>query len=288
MAKTWLNLYSNPEGEWRRGQSEVVEAQATTGDLGGATVKICETSRSGCVTLSPVGERLTSYGDAEVYLRIRFADGRSQFLSAPLATEIEVANVQSIELSTLIVVGNTAVERIFYRGAVNAHCVYEIVEGTTAPIVDQSNLVSSGNLVVNNLQSVGQTFTVSRTGRLVGIEVAALRCQATDVDTLAIEIRQSASSLGTASLAGSGIPGPGLCGVVPAPLDMTTNGPGYFDLSALNVYVVDGQSYNFKLTNAADRDFRVGISANLYVGGTATINDSASNFDLAFKIVMTS
>lgn len=289
MVKLWLNLFSNPEGEWQRGQAETIEVRTITADLSGATVRVFESSRSGCMTLSPVGADLASYGDAEVYLRIRFTDGSSQFLSAPLTTEIEVEDVRSIELATLIVVGNSGAERIRYRGAVNAHCIYEVLAGTADPVVDQSNLVSSGNLVVSNAQSVGQTFTVSRTGRLVGIEVAAIRAHATALDTLVLEILEGASSFGTVSLAGSEIPQGPLGGSVPNPLELATIGTGYFDLTSLDVQVVAGGSYLLRLTNAASGDFRVGISANVYVGGTAMVNDNPNtNVDLAFKIFVQS
>jgi hypothetical protein len=289
MTKLWLNLFSNPEGEWHRGQTETIEVRTTTADLSGATVRIYETSRSGCLTLSPVGADVASYGDAEVYLRIRFKDGSSQFLSAPLATEIEVDHVQSIELATLIVVGNSAAERIRYRGAINAHCIYEVVAGTADPVVDQSNLVSSGNLVVNDLQSVGQTFTASRTGRLVGIEVAVMRGTATGLDTLVLEVLAAGLSLGIVSLAGSAIPQGPSGGTVPNPLDLTTIGTGYFDLTALGAQVVAGGSYLLKLTNASSGDFRVGISASVYAGGTAMVNDNpAANLDLAFKVFVQS
>ena len=156
-----------------------------------------------------------------------------------------------------------------------------------APVVDQLNLVSSGNLVVDNTQSVGQTFTVSQPGQLIGIEVAAVRCLATETDVLTLEVGQGSVSFGTVSITGAGLLGPGQCGVVPAALNLTVNGSGYFDLVSLNQTVVAGQTFFFKLTNSSSRDFRIGISSDLYAGGTATVNTSPSNLkDLAFKIIV--
>lgn len=155
------------------------------------------------------------------------------------------------------------------------------------PVVDQSNLVPSGNLVADASQSVGQTFTVSQAGLLIGIEVAAVRCQATETDDLTLEVGQGAVSFGTASITGQGLLGPGQCGVVPAPLVLTTEGPGYFDLTPLNRTLAAGQTYFFKLTNASSRDFRIGISSDLYAAGTSLVNDAASPpHDLTFKITL--
>ncbi len=67
---------------------------------------------------------------------------------------------------------------------------------------------------------------------------------------------------------------------------MTTKGAGYFDLSSLSVHVIAGQSYAFRVTNASVRDFRIGTSANVYGGGTATVNDSPFTGDIAFKILV--
>ena len=65
---------------------------------------------------------LTSYGDSEVYLKINYQDGRSRYLSAPLHTPVEVADIASLELSLIFLVGPAGTP---YRALVNAHCVYE-------------------------------------------------------------------------------------------------------------------------------------------------------------------
>jgi len=124
MAKELLNHYLDVEGEWRRGQPEYLKA-AKSVTLNGANLRLYETSRSGMAVLSPVGERLTSYGDTEVYLKIIYTNGSSEYLSAPLGTTIEFSNVQELELNILYLVGNAACDRIFYRAMFNAHCIYE-------------------------------------------------------------------------------------------------------------------------------------------------------------------
>lgn len=153
--------------------------------------------------------------------------------------------------------------------------------------VNQSNLISSGNLVVANTQYIGQTFSVSRTSRLVGIEVAAVRCLATETNILTMEVGSGTTSFGTVDLSGLGLPGPGQCGVIPPPLSLTSNGSGLFDFTSWNRELVTGQTYYFKLRNASGSDFRIGISPDLYPDGNATVNDNpSSNKDLAFKIIL--
>ena len=124
MAKELLNHYLDVEGEWKRGQPEYLKASKSV-TLNGAGLRVHETARSGMAVLSPADERLTSYGDAEVYLKIIYTNGGSEYLSAPLGTTIEFSNVQELEINILYLVGNVACGSIFYRAMFNAHCIYE-------------------------------------------------------------------------------------------------------------------------------------------------------------------
>lgn len=153
MAKEWLNHYVDLEGQWQRGQPEILKSSNTV-NLGGVSVRIYETARSGDVVLSPVGGRLSSYGNAEVYLKIFFSNGRWEYLSAPLGTPIELVNVDSIELNLLFLVGNAAADRVFYRALVNGHCVYERLSLGAA--VD-SNLISGATGTPMGGQSYNET-----------------------------------------------------------------------------------------------------------------------------------
>ncbi len=67
---------------------------------------------------------ISSYGDAEVYLKINFQNGTFRYLSAPLHTSVEVLDVASLELDILFLVGPTGTQ---YRALINAHCVYEVL-----------------------------------------------------------------------------------------------------------------------------------------------------------------
>lgn len=153
-------------------------------------------------------------------------------------------------------------------------------------LVSPYNLTPAGNVVVNNAQWAGQTFTMTQSGHLLGIEVAAVRCNATASDQLTLEVGQGTTSLGSRTITGAGMLGPGQCGVVPGPLTLAVTGPGYFDLSGLNLILITGQPYYFKLTNSANRDFRIGMSDNVYSGGSEIVNGTPSIHDLVFKILV--
>ena len=119
MAQNWLNVFVDqtgvsPASQWVKA-SDVVQ-------IGGRTVRLFESDRGGSVVTTQGG--ISSYGDAEVYLKINFPNGGFSYLSAPLHTTVDVSNVASLELNLLYLVGPTGAS---YRALVNAHCVYDIL-----------------------------------------------------------------------------------------------------------------------------------------------------------------
>ena len=124
MAKELLNLYLDKEGQWLPGQSAEVKSQRAV-NLNGADLRVHETSRSGSALLSGAGAPLMGHGDAEVYLKITYANGVSEFVSAPVGTPIEFSGVNELELNILYVVGNPACTGVRYRAFFNAHCIFE-------------------------------------------------------------------------------------------------------------------------------------------------------------------
>jgi hypothetical protein len=124
MAKELLNHFLDMQGQWQTGQAEYLKAQKAV-NLNGAGLRIHETSRSGAALLSAAGAPLAAYGDAEVYLKITFSNGASEFLSAPVRTSIDFARVRELELNILYPVGNAACTSIRYRAMFNAHCIFE-------------------------------------------------------------------------------------------------------------------------------------------------------------------
>jgi hypothetical protein len=122
--KKWLNHYIDAKGTWHRGQPDYNKDSKSI-DLGGANVRLHETAVGGAVVLSASESNLVSYGQPEVYLKIMYANGWD-YLSAPLGTPLDVANVRNLELNILYVVGDNHSSEVRYRSFVNAHCIYEI------------------------------------------------------------------------------------------------------------------------------------------------------------------
>ena len=117
MGRQWLNVFVDQAGQ--APASQWVKADDTA-QLGGKSIRILESDRSGAVTIEQRG--LSSYGDAEVYLKINYQNGTWRYLSAPLHTPVEALDVDSLELNILFLVGPQGGT---YRALVNAHCVYE-------------------------------------------------------------------------------------------------------------------------------------------------------------------
>ena len=132
MPPTSLNFYSNYPGVWSPPQNDVLELGVDRAiNPVGATVRLHETSRSGYVALSPTGGELTVCGDAEVFVRIDFANNTYDYLSAPLSTPVDVQNVANLRLGIVAPVGSVAsqgpVTEVRYRVVVNAHLIYEVL-----------------------------------------------------------------------------------------------------------------------------------------------------------------
>jgi len=158
--------------------------------------------------------------------------------------------------------------------------------GDARAAVAPYNLTSSGNLGLSPAQSVGQTFVTHYAGRLTGIEFAPQLDSASPTDAIFIEVFDGlGQSLGSSSILAAAFP-PG--NGVPAPLSLTTQGPGYFDLTALDVHFQANDQFSFVLTKPSSGTARAGASADVYPDGTSIVNGTPSaSFDLAFKVVFT-
>jgi hypothetical protein len=119
MARQWLNVFIDQAGV--SPGTQMVKL-GDTAQLNAKAVRLIESDRSGAVIMTHNG--LSSYGDAEVYLKINFQNGTFRYLSAPLHTPVEVLDVASLEVDILFLVGPTGTQ---YRALINAHCVYEVL-----------------------------------------------------------------------------------------------------------------------------------------------------------------
>jgi hypothetical protein len=125
MAKDWINHFIVESGSWSPGQAFASESFAQATFAAPARLRIYESARSGFVMLSGSGGHC--YGEPEVYLKINFAGSPYRYLSAPLNTDIEVADVSSLQLYILYSRANLDASVTQYRAYVNAHCVYEVI-----------------------------------------------------------------------------------------------------------------------------------------------------------------
>jgi hypothetical protein len=118
--------------------------------------------------------------------------------------------------------------------------------GAGAGSVDQSQLLSNGDLVVSAQQTLAQSFVVGKTGILTGIEIGTDACNGVDpTATMHLGVLANGATIGSATMSANAIP-VGPCGS--NPLSATTIGAGFFDLSALCLSVTAGQVLSIQLS----------------------------------------
>ena len=168
---------------------------------------------------------------------------------------------------------------------------YTVTQGESL-VVDHSSLVSDGYLILSGAEWAQQTFEVSQTAKLEGIEVALRRCQTPDAATITLEVGQDTTSFGSVTKPATAIAAlpetATECSQYPNPLDLNTTGPGYYDLSGLNRTLVAGQKYYFKVTttDSPSMGFRIGFTTTQYPDGELVLLSGPFSQDLVFKIVL--
>ena len=140
--KRWLNLYVDTTGTWNTGAQDWLNFSKTL-EVGGYNLRVHETRVGGMVLLNGNAGAPASYGEPEVYLRITYADGRWDYLSAPLTTSIDLENVQRVELNILFRVSDGRSSQVKYRALVNAHCVYELNGAIDTLLFDNAAIASA-------------------------------------------------------------------------------------------------------------------------------------------------
>jgi hypothetical protein len=164
---------------------------------------------------------------------------------------------------------------------------------------------------VSPTQVPGQTFVTGLGGQLVGVEVAPVRDTMPSSAPIHLDLfDEHGVPIGSATRTAAGFPeGGGL----PDPLAIDTIGPGYFDLTDLDVFVGPGTRLAFEVrvgmvgvcnttTNRCtqglvgqgcsrdddcDVQFRLGDSPEAYAGGTELVRGLPDPLhDLAFKTFM--
>ena len=182
--------------------------------------------------------------------------------------------------------------------------------GTGAGSVNQSQLASNGNIVISPTQVPGQTFTVTTTGILTGIELGLAACNDVDANaSVLLTLSRNGTTLATASKPATQLSTSECSG---NPLDANTVGANLFDLSAQCVSVSANDVLTATLSivgpsatcdenthhcvgsftekfcfDAYECQFaaRAGMTGNVYANGHMVVNGNASDGnDLSFKV----
>jgi hypothetical protein len=177
--------------------------------------------------------------------------------------------------------------------------------------VDQSNLVSDGNLTVAEYQTPAQTFHVSQPGILQGFELALLRCTLLDDQLASFSLfGASPTPLATVALLGLDVPHPGWCGIVPDPLELGQVSGAFVDFSPYCINLEPDVEYRLELALIGDgvcgddgyceetgsycmsdsdcaNDYRIGVGPDEYINGTALVGSNPlEQWDLSFKVLL--
>ena len=131
MSKQCLSHYHLEFATWTEGQNPVVDSSEKIDIAKPNKVVLYETAHSGHVLLTGSADPASSPAtivvtDPEIYVKIRYGDGKSEYVSAPLATSLEFSNVASINLHITFLIGPPGWKTSHYSTLVNAHAIYEI------------------------------------------------------------------------------------------------------------------------------------------------------------------
>ncbi len=148
--RDWLNIWRDKVGDHSRGNFFIFSRRVTFRSEKRTRVRMEETARSGAIVFETYAEdpgpagviaeeiftgpkplEMTSYGSAQVYLLIR-QGSVGRFLSAPLATPIELRDVDEITLVVLAPLpARLRGTRYVFRTNLNAHFVFSVSGKTT-------------------------------------------------------------------------------------------------------------------------------------------------------------
>jgi hypothetical protein len=167
-------------------------------------------------------------------------------------------------------------------------------DASAALVRDQYNPSDGGFVGLQPDQHVGQSFNVGRTGHLMGIAIPIFRFGTAvpgDHITLTLYACSAIDVCTSTSISTAMITTDSLSTTFPSMTPAMSN-PGYFDLSASNVPISNGQRYRFRLDPPAAQDFGVldSSSGDAYPAGVAFTQISATgtssvldrSIDLAF------
>lgn len=162
-----------------------------------------------------------------------------------------------------------------------------LATAVSAQTVDQYDLVGDINWAVHSSSDIGQTFTPSSAGNLVGIELALSRCNA-PANSLVLEILtvsggvpQPSPVLASVQIPNASIP----IAIPPSSLVLGSVTGTYVDLTSYGIVVQPTAQYAFRLSTAEGVCYATrGDTLGAYTGGQRfTVWTPDPSNDLVFK-----
>jgi hypothetical protein len=131
VSKQILSLYCLEFSTWTEGHDPIKDASEKIELAKPNKVVLYETASSGQVMLTRIADADPApttllVTDPEIFVKIRYGDDKTEYISAPLRTSLEYSNVHSIDLHIAFFVGPPGWKKAQYSCLVNAHAVYEI------------------------------------------------------------------------------------------------------------------------------------------------------------------
>ncbi len=166
-------------------------------------------------------------------------------------------------------------------------CQQGVCVGSSQPPVDQVSLGPYNQVMGFAAASApSQTFTVGRTGQLVGIEVEYYgACSMPPSNgSVRLDVLDAGGVVATASVPTSAAP---TCTSGAVPLDPCTIGPGFFDLSASQFFVTTGDVLRFTFgTDGIDPGVCTnGVCTSGYVGAQCFLGDANCEYNFQLRLI---
>jgi hypothetical protein len=131
MSKECLSIFQLEFSTWNEGHNPMIDAKEKIGIPKPNKVVLYETAFSGHVLLTGGPDPVTTpvtllITDPEIFVKIRYGDDKTQYISAPLHTSLEFTNVETLSLHAVFFVGPPGWKKAQYSTLINAHAIYEI------------------------------------------------------------------------------------------------------------------------------------------------------------------
>jgi hypothetical protein len=130
MSAEVLNTFINYPGSWNPSFPTTISNEVVRTISPARAVRLHSTAVSGgvaLVNLSSGGQPITLSGGPEVYVKILFSNNTFTYLSAPLSSAVDYADVSELTVGISAIIANPACTDVSYQATINAHLIYELL-----------------------------------------------------------------------------------------------------------------------------------------------------------------